>query len=108
MQAWINRYKFMGDIRLAGTFAYKWTQIKKITRHIFIVQYLYLKKVARKRIQSSKRDVESSKIPFQMLLKREQHLLAQAKTRERKDWRCLSLLSLLYLFLRYNIKNIDY
>ncbi|MEM5667149.1 hypothetical protein AAHH62_06495 [Enterococcus faecium] len=44
MQAWINRYKFMGDIRLAGTFAYKWTQIKKITRHIFIVQYLYLKK----------------------------------------------------------------
>ncbi len=53
---------------------------KKITRHIFIVQYLYLKKkVARKRIQSSKRDVESSKIPFQMLLKREQHLLAQAK-----------------------------
>ena len=54
----------MGDIRLAGTFAYKWTQIKKNTRHTSIVQYLYLKKANRKRIQSSKRDVESSKNSF--------------------------------------------
>ncbi len=79
MKAWLNQYKFMGDIRLAGTFAYKWTQIKKNTRHTSIVQYLYLKKANRKRIQSSKRDVESSKNSFSDATQREKHLLAQAK-----------------------------
>ncbi len=45
MQAWIESVQeFMGDIRLAGTFAYKWTQIKRLPGTIFIVQYLYLKK----------------------------------------------------------------
>ena len=51
---------------------------KKITRHIFIVQYLYLKKVARKRIQQVSEMLKAAKF-LSDAAQREQHLLAQAK-----------------------------
>lgn len=64
MKAWLNQYKFMGDIRLAGTFAYKWTQIKKEYPTYIYCPIPLSEKANRKRIQSSKRDVESSKNSF--------------------------------------------
>lgn len=82
MQAWINRYKFMGDIRLAGTFAYKWTQIKDYPAYIYCPIPLS-EKVARKRIQSSKRCWKQQN-SFQMLLKESNICLLKQNTRKER------------------------
>ena len=80
MKAWLNQYKFMGDIRLAGTFAYKWTQIKKeYTTYIYCPIPLSEKRRTERGFNQVSEMLKAARIPFQMLLKREKHLLAQAK-----------------------------
>lgn len=80
MKAWLNQYKFMGDIRLAGTFAYKWTQIKKeYPTYIYCPIPLSEKRRTERGFNQVSEMLKAARIPFQMLLKREKHLLAQAK-----------------------------
>lgn len=81
---------------------------KKNTRHTSIVQYLYLKKANRKRIQSSKRDVESSKNSFSDATQKREASAGSSKNTRKERLEMPQPFELAVTFSKIQNKNIDY
>ncbi|WP_165003617.1 MULTISPECIES: phosphoribosyltransferase family protein [unclassified Enterococcus] len=80
MQEWLNRYKFMGDIRLAGTFSFKWKQLKKeFPRFIICPIPISTRRMAERGFNQVSEMLRCSDVSYQELLVRQKHFDAQAK-----------------------------
>lgn len=79
-QAWLNQYKFMGDIRLAGTFAGCWKNLRnQHPKAIFCPVPLSKERLAERGFNQVSEMLEVAEVDHQMLVNRIQHSNPQAR-----------------------------
>lgn len=77
---WLKRYKFLGDIRLAGTFANQWQQLHQtFTGYLFCPIPLSKERLNERGFNQVSEMLRVAKVPYQCLLTRTKHLMPQAR-----------------------------
>ena len=79
-QEWLNQYKFMGDIRLSGTFAAYWKNLQKQhTEAVFCPVPLSNERLAERGFNQVSEMLVAAEVDYQMLVTRIHHSNPQAK-----------------------------
>lgn len=81
---WLKRYKFMGDIRLAGTFAKQWQKLHRMfTEYLICPIPLTEERLSERGFNQVSEMLRVSHVPYQYLLKRTKYDVPQAQKNKR-------------------------
>lgn len=80
MQAWFQQYKFIGDVRLAGTFEKQWKSLpKRFPDYLFCPIPLSSERLAQRGFNQVSQMLTDAGVTFQPLLERVKHQSAQTQ-----------------------------